>query len=212
MKWLSALPTTALLGVLPWALVLVLAIVVVGRWSRGGGPAAEPAVLARVDTVLVENAEAQRVADSLAADAHEHEARAARAEARARRLEVTSTRMKGVADSFAIEARHEADSASVWRLAYDARTTEAELLREERDEYRAGFIERGVALAAMTARGDTLETRLGVVEPLLHQLRSDLARAEEPCRVVWKVPCPSRTQVGVVTAVAGVLAGVAATR
>ena len=115
-----------------------------------------------------------------------------RDEAEIDRIRAEAERQRARADSLARATA--ADSATHWRLAYDARTREAEGLRTavdtlERDLHAAhDTLSRAKIQLGVDARriADNIAAEA--------DLRRDLSRAAPPCAVLYVFRCPSRTE------------------
>lgn len=104
-------------------------------------------------------------------------------------------------------AKTAADSAREYHNAFDARTRERDTLLVTIVKKDSTLrVERAVASGWRDLYvADT--ARRVATEDINRRLQRDIARLDTPCRIVGPIPCPSRTVVGVVSAVAGVLAG-----
>lgn len=124
----------------------------------------------------------------------------------ARIARVESDGFRRAADSIAVLASAQADSAALWREAYDARTTEATQLRVALDTTETALKAERAARANVARLWQNAEIRQRELEHVTDGLRSAITRLEKPCRIVGPIPCPSRT----VSAVGGVMLGVVA--
>jgi hypothetical protein len=104
-----------------------------------------------------------------------------------------------LADSLARVAK----TADDWHAAHDARKREVDTLKvalsradSTADAERDARVKLGVLYGADTLRRISLERLTG-------DLRTTIDQLEKPCRILWKIGCPSRTT----TAGAGVLLG-----
>lgn len=120
---------------------------------------------------------------------------------------------KSVASAAAIERRADslakvAVTADQWHGAYDARSLEADTLKvalSKADSVAGAERDARVKLGVLYG-ADT--TRRILVERLNADLRTTIDQLEKPCRILWKLGCPSRTS----TAGAGILLGLLAGR
>jgi hypothetical protein len=108
-----------------------------------------------------------------------------------------------VAERLADSLSRTASSAEEWHAAHDARKAEADTLKlalvaadSVADAERHARVALGIAYGADTLRRVALER-------LTSDLRTTIGQLEKPCRIVWKLGCPSRTT----TAGAGLLLG-----
>lgn len=137
------------------------------------------------------------VEDTVAARRHAAAASAAKRDAEASRLR---------ADDLERQARSRADSALLWRQAYEARTEEAVGLRSSLASSDSALASERSARAAALAGWRSETARRMSIEDANQGLRSAIERLEKPCRIVGPIPCPNRT----VAFVGGVALGVVA--
>lgn len=140
----------------------------------------------KLDSALItSDLERQASSDAQRASAQREARSRVRAEAAKRR-----------ADSLAVLAAASDSTSAVWRAAYEERTTEAGELTLQLSEAHA----RIDSLAADTLRltRDLLATVTYAqgLERFNADVRRELVRARE-CRIVGRVPCPSRLQTAV---------------
>lgn len=135
--------------------------------------------------------------DTIAARRHAAAATAAKRDAEASRQR---------ADELERQARSRADSAILWRQAYDARTEEAAGLRVSLASTDSALAAEKSARAAALAGWRSETARRMSIEDANQGLRAAIARLEKPCRIVGPIPCPNRT----VAFVGGVTLGVVA--
>lgn len=128
----------------------------------------------------------------------------------AQQAESSANFSKVTADTLAATAERikAADSAATaWKAAYEARTREAEswhlaAIRND-SAYQA---ERDARLTLGSLYGaDTL--RRIATEKVTTELQDAIKHLQQPCRVIGRIPCPSRTVTFVLTAVAAGTAG-----
>ncbi len=95
------------------------------------------------------------------------------------------------ADSLAALAREHADSARLWRAAYEERTTEADTLKAALVAKDSALVATRDALTGMTLlyRADT--ARRVALEQLNARLANDVKTAGQ-CRILFLAACPSR--------------------
>lgn len=137
------------------------------------------------------------VVDTIAARRHAAAASAAKRDAEGSRQR---------ADELARQASAEADSARLWRQAYEARTEEAAGLRVSLAQTDSALAAEKSARAAALVGWRSETSRRMALEDANQGLRAAIARLEKPCRIVGPIPCPNRT----VSFVAGVTLGVVA--
>lgn len=109
----------------------------------------------------------------------------------ARRSQATAERFQVRADSLALAARISKDSAASWRLAYEARTAEAQTLRvtiAEKDSTIATERSARVKLSIMLAEDSLRRVK---VEQLNEDLQKTVKELVKPCKI-GPVPCPPR--------------------
>jgi hypothetical protein len=138
----------------------------------------------------------------------------AEANTRAERSRASAVASGKRADSLAAVARAHADSALLWRNAYEQRTMQADTLtRTVAEKDSALTAEHAAFLHEQDARiglgrlfgADTL--RRLAIEKVNKGLEDDIKKLQQPCRIVGPIPCPSRTVVGLLSATLGAVAG-----
>lgn len=134
-------------------------------------------------------------------------ARAVRAERLARARKDSAAALRKEADSLASLARTSADSATLWREAYERRTAEADQLRSSAaaadsalQAERSARVNLGQLFNAAEARRRTAE------EVVIPGLERAISQLEKPCRIVGPIPCPSRRVAFLAGAVGAVVA------
>jgi hypothetical protein len=116
------------------------------------------------------------------------------------------------ADSLAIVARTSADSATAWHRAYDARTEEAGKLQNALAQKDSALTSERSAFFQLSGAYDRDTLRRIAIEKVNDGLKDDIAKLQQPCRIVGPIPCPSRTAVALLAGVGGALAGYGAHR
>lgn len=191
---------------LPWTvgLVGVLLALFVFAWRRPVPPKIDPATQHVIDSLRV------------TADGFRHQADSALGVVRIDTIRAAArvvTKTKVVADAAALgrladSLARVADSAATWQRAYTVRTL-------ERDTLQVALALADTALLfERDARGqlqllyaqDT--ARRAALERVSAGLQRDIARLQQPCKLIGPLPCPSRT----VTLIAGAALGLVATR
>lgn len=118
-------------------------------------------------------------------------AESSRFEEAARRSQARAERFQARADSLALAAEITQDSASRWKMAYEARTQEAETLRQtvvEKDSALAKE-KRAFTRLSVAYANDTL--RRIAVEGLNRDLQETVKGLVKPCKI-GPLPCPPR--------------------
>lgn len=172
-------------------------------------PSISPAVARTSDSLRSTH---QAHMDTVNALAQRETVYVAKADTRATAATIATARAderRRVADSLAALAIISDNKKSeLWRAAYDTLASVADSLRDAARMWEQAYsFERDARLAA-TARADLETDRRMALEEFSAALEEDLRRATE-CRIVWRVPCPTRKQAAVGGAVAGAV-GVAA--
>lgn len=199
MKYLS--PKAAITGSGIVIIILVLAYLL--KNCGGGGKAKIDAKTQRsIDSLAATRPAFQRTKDSIitvvvhdtvhAAVVYRTSiATGARAEASGR-----------IADSLGSLARLHADSARLWRAAYESRTREVDTLKLAVVQLDSAYrYEHEARIALGTLYGADTIRRIAE-ERVNAGLIRDISRLQQPCKVVGFIPCPTRTVTMVVTAVA----------
>lgn len=133
-------------------------------------------------------------------------ARAVRAERLARARKDSAEGFRRQADSLARLAGTSADSATLWRQAYERRTEEADQLRASNAAADSALqAERSARLRVSQLFSESELRRRQAEEVVIPGLERAIAQLEKPCRIVGPIPCPSRR----VSFVAGAAAAVA---
>jgi hypothetical protein len=190
----------------PLTLLLALAVVMIFKTCGTGSPPGEkipPPLQRSIDSLDRTGATFKKALDSLVRLVAIDTARAATYRAAERRAKAVADAAQHRADSLAAEA----ETNQQWRSAYDARTTEAVGLRKSlwladstADAERSARLTLSIAYHADTLRRLT-------IEKVNKGLRETVDRLEAPCRIVWRVPCPSRTTSAGLGVLSGVLGG-----
>lgn len=175
-------------------------------WYRP--PVIVPPVLHIINDSLRRTKQAdQFLIDSLRTAGLVQSAQGARAASRARASEARAASIGARADAAASRARSGDSTASdslatAWHLAYDLRTAERDTLltalASKDSAYRAASVSANDFRLAVVAS----DTRRVAVEGLNDGLIKALEKAERGCRILWSVPCPSRTVSAVLGATA----------
>lgn len=116
------------------------------------------------------------------------------------------------ADALALEARTALDSATAWHRAYDARTEEAGKLRTALAEKDSALTSERSALFRLSGAYASDTLRRNSIERVNKGLVDDIAKLQQPCRIIGPIPCPSRTASALLAGVGGALAGYGAHR
>lgn len=139
-------------------------------------------------------------------------ARARKAEAVAKAATAKAEGLRKEADSLARLASTSADSAALWRQAYERRTAEADQLRTGAAAADSALqAERSARLRLDQLFRDSEARRRTAEEVVIPGLRQAIAQLEKPCRIVGPIPCPSRRAV-LIGATLGTVAAVSASR
>jgi len=132
-------------------------------------------------------------------------ARKAEALAKAAKLEAEGSRKQ--ADSLARLASTSADSAALWRQAYERRTEEADQLRTANAAADSALQAERSARVNLQGLFNAAEARRRTAEEVvIPGLRQAIAQLEKPCRIVGPIPCPSRKTSAVLATAATVAA------
>lgn len=190
---------------------VILGIIVLTLTLRGchvdPGPKIDPATQHSIDSLKItkpafdstQHAAAQAVArDTIVTVIHDRASNVTLTEARTAQAR---------ADALAIEAGRATDSATAWHRAYDERTIEAGKLRTSLAEKDSALTSERSALFRLSGAyaADTL--RRLAIEKVNRGLVDDIAKLNQPCRVIGPIPCPSRTIVALASGVGGALLG-----
>jgi hypothetical protein len=194
---------------------LIIGLLVFGHCGSDNRakPKIDPETQALIDSLKTTRPAFDKTRDSIITIVRHDTIFAKATNASAERSRANAVAAGHVADSLAVAARvakDAADSAAKWQLAYNERTRERDTLlitivkkdsviRYERDA-RLGL---GLLYGADTLRRKRTEVAN-------ERLVADIAKLEQPCRVpgtFGKVPCPSRTVTGILSAGLGYLAG-----
>lgn len=181
-----------------------------GRCSAPDPPALPPKVQARYDRDVVARAVDSAETARLAREKASERARELAAATVRKRLEDSASVEHRRADSLALVAAQvveSADSSSwAWRIAYQARTHEADDLRRSLDSAKAETKHADVQVE----KADTIaavDLRHAVRADSLVTLLVPLAQHQDQCKIAWVIRCPTRSQ----ALVGGVVIGIAAT-
>lgn len=139
-------------------------------------------------------------------------ARARKAETVAKAATARAEGLRKEADQLAAQAVASADSALLWRRAYERRTEEADQLRTANAAADSALqAERSARLRVAQLFSDSEARRRTAEEVVIPGLRSAIAQLEKPCRILGPIPCPSRKAVLVIATV-GTVAAVSASK
>jgi hypothetical protein len=203
-RWVLAASGGTLLAL---GIILVLWL---GRCAPTPGPKIDARTQALLDSLKATNAQYAARKDSIITLVRVDTVRAGAQDAAAERSRADAAAAGRVADSLAVAARTAAtaqDSATRWRAAYDARTRERDTLLvtvvRKDSAYRS---ERDAVTRLLTVHLDD-STRLAGTERVNAGLVKDIARLQQPCKLLGPIPCPNRTVTGLVSAGLGYLAG-----
>lgn len=202
-----------------WILIAALGALAVyaAVRPRASTPLIPKATQDLIDSLARTHAADRRSLDSLRAKASDAQTAGTQRIEQGRAVVARSTVDRHLADSLAERARKSAlsadsvaQAAELYRLAYEARTREADSLRKA--FALADSAHRADSLAIALLRGvDVISAqRQAKIEELNAQLQDVAKKAERGCRVLW-LSCPTRTTTLVVGAAGGVVLG-AATR
>lgn len=196
------------------AAVLAMAVLIYLAGSHAGKLSernANAATLARtLDSIGVKGARDRAVTEELRRSAAEREARADSTLDRAAETRRSAERLRAEADSLAAVAQAKSDSSAAgdsWRLAYEARTEEADSLRSAlAKQEKAAALLRG-SLADLKAQLVAKDAQLAALN--LHLAAAvDRANRAGRCTIAFGISCPSRTETLLVGVVAGGFAAV----
>jgi len=175
-------------------------------------PKIDPATQKSIDSLTTtqptfdstQHAIAQAVArDTIVTVIHDKASNVALAEARTAQAR---------ADALAIEAGRAVDSATAWHRAYDARTEEAGKLRGALAEKDSALTSARSAFSRLAGAYSADTLRRLAIERVNKGLADDIAKLQQPCRIIGPVPCPSRTIVALASGVGGAFLGYGAHR
>jgi hypothetical protein len=202
----------------------VILVLWMGRCSPTPGPKIDPKTQHSLDSLALtaQQFKAQRDSlllhvkhDTILSITYQHDAAVAnQAAERSRANAVAAGKRADALAQEAAAARTAADSATKYHAALDERTRERDTLlvtvTQKDSAYRAqlaatakehsAFVNLSTAYGADTSRRVALErVNAGLV--------ADIARLQQPCKLIGPVPCPSRTVTGLLSAGLGYLAG-----
>lgn len=193
--------------VLPWALVGALTVVLLGRCGARRPDPVQPLVV-ESEALLARVAQAEREVERLREAAALAAAEAERQAQLAARRQRTASALGRAADSLAAVAEARAgaaEEAASWRSAYTARTIERDTLVAALQASEAGRVAALTRAAEAEGARDLAIEQTRALRGFVAQLQDELRDLEPRCRVLGRVPCPSRTAVGVATFVGGVV-------
>lgn len=181
-------------------IVLAFAAGAVVLWrSDHQPPALPPALATRVESLTITRPLDSARIDSLRRAAAVSGQAARAAAARAATIEASAAQLQQRADSLA-QIAAQRDSAAAWRVAYLARTEQADSLHAANDSLHAAIHQLAADTLAQALHIASLERRNRSLEALNADLVRATARAGQ-CRLVGPIPCPSRGAVAVTTIV-----------
>lgn len=187
--------------------ILLGAAILIGlTCHRQASSAIPPKVQAELNALKAERPTFLRTIDSLKTSSAAATTRANTSVTQAHTTVINSGVNRRLADSLAVVAAADssAEASSLqWRHAYTARTLEADSLRVAVALLDSAQAERERARVAISAALAISEARRERSEKVNSDLQKAIARASAPCKVLWVVPCVSRTTAFAVGAVAG---------
>jgi hypothetical protein len=199
----------------PWitiggvVIIIVLAGYVMKSCQHPSGPGAKIPVATQrtLDSLDITRPAFTRATDSIITLVIHDTVQSTQFQAAARRAAQSASVAQRRADSLASDAATAHDSATAWHSAYAART-------EEASQLRVVIANDSAALAREISARQHLATLYGAdtlrriaIEKVNSDLRSAIARLEQPCRLIGPIRCPSRITVAVLAGVGGAVAG-----
>lgn len=192
-----------------WVLVAGLVVfMLVGRLSKR--PSALEDQTRALQTILASTrASDQRLIDSLRGTAALASRNGAIASGKANQLLEAADRQKMRIETLVLRAKARpltpVDTvAQLWKDAYDARTVEADTLRQALASKDSAYREATRSANLFRLAVDTSDGRRRSLEAVNADLAAAVKKSERGCRFLF-IPCPTRTQ----TAVAGIVVGAA---
>ncbi len=119
---------------------------------------------------------------------------------------------RGIADSLAALARQRADSAALWHQAYDAERLAGDVVRRALASKDSAYRVEATNTIRLLGQMHLDSIWANGLASANSSLVSRIRQLEAPCRVVGPIPCPTRTQTMVATAILAVAAQNVATR
>ena len=195
-----------------WTVIVGLVVLLA---TRSHSPALDPTLKAEVSRL-----QASRASDSVAIDSLKRSALASadvaeRAVARARGLARAAADKGRLADSLArsavlrdsartgsVTGSDNKDSVNPWRLAYEARTGEADSLLASNAELTRAHVADSLSIFRLSAGLDRALERQRALDVLNTRLSKAVEKSNR-CRVAVVIPCPTRTQAAVGGAILG---------
>lgn len=139
-------------------------------------------------------------------------ARARKAETVAKAATARAEGLRKEADSLAAQAVASADSALLWRQAYERRTAEADQLRTANAAADSALqAERSARVRLGQLFSESELRRRQAEEVAIPGLERAIAQLEKPCRILGPIPCPSR-KVSFLAGAIGAVAVLSATK
>jgi hypothetical protein len=179
--------------------VVIAALLIAYLFKGCGGPdqpKIDPKTQKTIDSLDVTKPEFKKQQDSIITVVIHDTVKAAAVDRAADQSRARAQIAEHRADSIAAIAREHADSALLWRQAYDARTTEADTLRKAVAQKDSALKSERSAFANLSILYAKDTTRRLVIEGVNEGLKRDIAKLQQPCTVpgtFGKIPCPSRT-------------------
>lgn len=193
-----------------WIVIAALgALALLATFRRPPAPLIPPETRALIDSLRATKQRDASTIDSLRSSSAKAQARGQGAIETARGVVTRSTVDRYLADSLAVQALKTdstAKQAELYRLAYQARSREADSLRRAFALADSAHRSDSLAIALLKGAAVVSDARAVKLEQLNAQLEDVAKKAERGCRVLW-MRCPSRTE----AAIGGVVVG-AATR
>lgn len=215
MTWRSALSSLLALKALPWVLAGVLLV----AFLMTCGDSDEGGILSEETEAELERLRADSAAYATRVDSLEQLARASidtsllreeSARATHRRAD-THGRDADAARVAVIRAATLSDSLDLWRVAYEERSQEVNALRMAFDTLNSALILARRSAELERERASEAEERASALQALNARILDDVRQAEEGCKVLGFIPCPSRKAAFAVGVAVGAGAALGAT-